>query len=164
MNLANRRSSNSPAGIIIRHVRGSGLEEMLRGLSMRQSSEQSAKTKRDPSTSVGMTERLNGAGRRRDRKRWLPGRSGELLCWEESFEGGFVEDRDAEGLSFVEFRAGVAAYDYVAGLFADCAAGFAAVGCYELLGLFAGAALEGAGEDECLAGELRAFGRGTLLF
>jgi hypothetical protein len=45
MNLASRRSSNSPAEIIIRHVRGSGLEELLRGFSMRLWSEQSAKTK-----------------------------------------------------------------------------------------------------------------------
>ena len=83
---------------------------------------------------------------------------------EEFFEGGFVEDGNAEGLGFVEFGAGVAAYDHVAGFFAYCAAGFAAVGCYELFGLFAGATLEGAGEDECFAGELRSFGRGTILF
>ena len=61
----------------------------------------------------------------------------------EFFEGGFVEDWDAEGLGFVEFGAGVAAYDYVAGFFADCAAGFAAVGCDELLRLVRGSGARG---------------------
>src|SRR6266404_1046440 len=98
---------------------------------MRRLSEETATPKRDPSASVGMTKMptsIESACHGYRATPVIPFMGGDLaiseclFCGQQFFEGGFVEDWDAEGLGFVEFGAGVRADDHVASFFADCAA------------------------------------------
>jgi hypothetical protein len=90
--LANRRSSNSPAGIIIKHVRagcdGNGLElpSVERTRACRTATDTDGDVKNTFCARSTFAEEVLLLVRR-----------------EELFEGGFVEDGDAEGLGFVEF-------------------------------------------------------------